>query len=337
MKALYTTKVGDYGLVERPKPVPAADEALVKVAYSGLCHTDVTIREKGAAHVRYPVIPGHEFAGVVEECGSVVKYIKPGDRVAVHSIIPCGQCPPCRKHQGYSLCENIDELGSMSDGGFAPYCVVPGRLLVKAPDHLPLSEVALTEPLANAINAVQSQDIRLGERVAIIGPGAIGLMAVQVARLANPSVLVLVGTRDERLTLGKQFGATHTVNIKKEGALEELKDILDGKGADVTIECAGTISAVELAQEITAWRGRIALEGTHDVGDTIKGTVSWSNMMTINGWSSAGFQQALELIAGGLVKVKPLITHTFPLEEWETAFDMVTKRKSECIKVQFAC
>lgn len=337
MKALYTTKLGDYGLVERPRPVPAADDVLVKVASSGLCHTDVIIRYDGAPHVRYPVIPGHEFSGVVEECGTHVKAIKPGDRVAVHSILLCGQCPPCRKNRGHAFCENIDELGSVSDGGFAPYCVVPGRFLIKAPDHLSLAEVAMAEPLANAIEAVQSPDIKLGERVVIIGPGAIGLMAVQVARLAHPSVLVLVGTWDERLALGKQFGATHTVNIKKEGALEKLKEILDGKGADVTIECAGTTSAVALAQEITAWRGRIALEGTHDVGDTIKGTVSWSNMMTINGWSSAGFQQALELIAGGLVNVKPLITHTFPLEEWETAFDMVTKRKSECIKVQFAC
>ncbi len=340
MKALYTTAPGEYGLVERPKPIPAADEALVKVGRAALCHTDVIIREGKAGYIRYPVIPGHEFAGAVEACGLQVKYIRPSDRVTVHTILSCGQCTPCRKGDSAG-CERYDELGSKRDGGFAEYCTVPARHLYKLPNNVTVAEAALTEPLANAVSAVRQSEVKLGERIVIIGPGPIGLLAVQVARLASPSVLVLVGTRGERLALGERFGATHTVNIKREGALDMLKDILGEKGADVAIECAGTRSAVELAMNIVGWRGRIALEGCLDAQEMVSISprsllqTRSASLFGVCGWVTTDFVQALELISSGLVNVKPLITHSFSLEEWETAFEMITVRKSEAIKVEF--
>ncbi len=340
MKALCTAAPGEYGLVERPMPEPAADEALVKVVSAGLCHTDVIIRDGLAGHVRYPVIPGHELSGIVEACGPAVKGLQPGDRVAVESILWCGRCTPCRNGDTMG-CENYDELGSKRDGGFAEYCTVPAQHLVRLPEHVTLEEAALAEPLANALSAVGQSDVKLGERVVIIGPGAIGLMAVRAARLANPSTLVLVGTRDERLALGKTFGATHTVNIKRDGALDGLKGLLGGKGADATVECAGTRSAVELALDIVGWRGRVAIEG----GTATEEPVALSlhvlqersaRVMGICGWLAADFARALELLSSGIIDVKPLITHTFSLDEWEAAFDMITRRKSEAMKVMFA-
>ena len=340
MKALYTEAPGDYGLVDRPEPTPAADEALVKVSRSALCHTDVNIRDGVAPHVRYPVVPGHEFAGVIEACGPAVKYHKPGDRVTVHTVLSCGQCRACRSGDTMA-CEHYDELGSKRDGGFAEYCTVPGRNLFRLPDHVTLEEGAVVECLANAVSVVRQSDVGLGERVVIIGPGPIGLLALQVARLAHPSVLVLVGTRDERLTVGERLGATHTINITREGALAGLKDILGGKGADVVAECAGTRSAFELAVDIVGWRGRIAVEGSSD--QDLMVPISPSELLSrsavlrgICGWVTSDFAQALDLLSSGLVDVKPVVTHTFPLEEWETAFEMITERKSEAIKVEFA-
>lgn len=341
MKALHTATPGKYGLADRPKPVPGPAEALVKVHRAALCHTDVIIRNGVAGHVNYPVIPGHEFAGIVEACGSQVTYVKPGDRVVVHTVVACGQCPACRYGDTMG-CEYYDELGSKRDGGFAEYCAVPARSLFKLPDHVTLEAGALVEPLANAVSCVRQSNIKLGESVVVIGPGPIGLLAVQVARLSNPSVLVLVGTRDERLAFGERFGATHTVNIKREGALKTLKDILGTKGADVAIECAGNPGALELAMDIIGWRGRIAIEGTFDTEEMVLISpyhlllARSASLIGINGWVTADFTQALDLLSSGLVDVKPLITHTFPLEEWETAFDMITKRKSEAIKVEFA-
>ena len=340
MKALFARAPDDFGLIEKPKPRPAADEALVKVSRAALCHTDVIIREGVAGHVRYPFVPGHEFAGVVDECGPAVKHLRSGDRVAVHQVYTCGQCSACRKGDT-NACRNGATLGSRADGGFAEYCAVPARMLFKLPDHVTLAEEALVEPLANAVSAVRHSNVKTGERVVIIGPGPIGLLALQVARLANPSVLVLVGTRDKRLALGERLGATQLVNIKREGALERLKEILSQKGADVIIDCAGTRSALELAMDIVGWRGRIAIEGVNDTQEMVPISpyflVAQSISLTgINGWVTADFARALELISSGLVDVKTLITHVFALDEWETAFDMITNRKSKAIKVQFA-
>ena len=330
----------EYGLVERPDPSPAPDEALIRVSRAGLCHTDVVIRSGTADHVRYPFVPGHEFSGVVEAVGSLVRYVGPGDRVAVHQQLCCGQCPPCRRG-ATNICENYDELGATSDGGFAEYCVIPARHLYPLPDHVSLDEGALAEPLANAVSAVRQTDLRLGERVVVIGPGPIGLLALQVARLSHPSVLALVGTRDERLEVGRQLGADHTINVQREGALEKLQDVLGGKGAEVVVACVGTDSAVELALQILGTGGRIAFEGGGSTADLpIRPTFLLeraARLIGINGWSTVDFVQALDLIARGLVDVRPLLTHTFRLDEWETAFDMITTRKSEALKVVFAC
>ena len=339
MKALYMSSPTEYGLTERPKPEPAADQVLVKVHKAGLCHSDVIIQSGKADHVLYPFIPGHEFSGVVEECGGLVKTLRPGDRVAIHSILNCGACPACRRND-ITSCENYDECGSRGDGGFAEFCVVPARHAHKLANNVSLEEGALAEPLANACAVARNCRIAEGDRVVIIGPGPIGLLAVQVALLNNPSQVILVGTRDERLAMGRQLGATHTVNIRNEGGRAELDEILEGKGADVVMECAGTPSALTMALEIAGRNARIAIEGSMDIKETVaicprKILVSAIHMIGICGWRTEDFVRALNLMASGKVDVRPLITQTFPLAAWEEAFDYAVSRKSESIKVEF--
>ena len=340
MKAIYMAGPDEYGLVERPDPSPAPDEALIRISRAGLCHTDVIIRSGTAPHVRYPFVPGHEFSGVVATVGALVRHLRPGDRVAVHQQQCCGRCPPCRRG-ATNICENYSELGATADGGFAEYCAIPARYLYPLPDHVTLEQAALAEPLANAVSAVRQTDLRLGERVVIIGPGPIGLLALQVARLSHPSVLVLVGTRDERLEVGRQLGAEHTINVNRAGAREELQEVLGGRGAEVVVDCVGTDSAVELGLGVLGPGGRIAYEG----GGATKTLPirpiflleRAARLIGVNGWSTIDFVQALDLIARRLVDVGPILTHSFPLDEWEAAFDMITNRKSEALKVVFAC
>ena len=324
-------------------PARGPDEALVKVARAGICHTDVIIRAGQASHVRYPVIPGHEFSGVVHKVGPAVRYIKPGDRVAVHSILGCAQCTSCRKGD-VLMCEHYDELGAKRDGGFSEFCAVPAIHLHRLPDNVSLEEAAMIEPLANACSALRQADIKFGERVVVIGPGPIGLMALQAARFFNPSLLVLVGTRDERLAVGKQLvPEVHTVNVKKGKGPEELKEVLEGNGADVLIDCAGTPGAWQLLMDNAAFRARICIEGAYGVGEKIP-IEPYSfllcravTMMGVCGWVTRDFVQALDLVARDMVNLKALHTHTFPLDQWEAGFDMTTNRKSESLKVELAC
>jgi 2-desacetyl-2-hydroxyethyl bacteriochlorophyllide A dehydrogenase len=341
LKALYTTAPGQYGLTERPMPEPAPDEALVKVTSAAICHTDVIIRAGKAGHVMYPVIPGHEFSGVVEACGANVKYLRPGARVAAHTMMGCGLCAACRRGDAGG-CEYYDELGSKRDGGFAEYCTIPSRYLFQLPENVTLAEGALVEPLANAVSATRQAQIKQGDRVVIIGPGPIGLLAVQIARLSHPSSVILVGTRESRLAVGAGLGATRTFNLRRPGAIEELQATLGRKGADVVIECAGNRSALDLAMQLAGWRARIAVEGVYDVEEQVPISpyslllARAVSLIGINGWSTADFMQALELLRQGLVDVKPLITHTCAFADWEEAFDLVTHRKDDALKVELA-
>ena len=337
MKALHLTGPGELGLVEVPKPRPSADEALVKITHAGLCHTDVIMRDGQAPWANYPIIPGHEFSGIVEQCGGSCQYVQPGDRVGVHIFIYCGQCPSCRRDDTGG-CQNRSELGLTTSGGFAEYCVAPEKFLYRLPDNVSLEEASMLEPLANAVAAVRNVDVKMGQRVVVIGPGPIGLLVVAVARLHSPSILTLVGTRETRLAIGTTMGATHTLNITKPGAVETLKrEILEGKGADIVIECAGTQSAIKLALDIMGRNCRIGLEGSLGAGNTfaLSGYAMQScsaKMIGISGWRTKDFTKALELVASGTVDVRPIITQRVALEQWEEAFEMITTRKDECVK-----
>ena len=317
MKALFTSTPGEYGLTDRPKPTPDPDEVLLKVVRAGLCHTDLIIRAGVAGHVRYPVIPGHEFSGVVETCGSGVRYLQPGDRACVHSIFNCGQCSACRKGD-ICACEHYDDAGAQSDGGFAEYCSVPARHLLKLPDHVTFEEGALMEPLANACAVIRLANIKMGEKVVIVGPGPIGLLGKQLVPEAR------------------------TVNVRREGGKQEIQELLGGKGADVIIECAGTPSAWGMLNDLVAFRGRILIEALYEPGQTVPidpygmlvcRAVSVSGVC---GWLTCDFVHALECVSRKMVDVAALHTHTFSLDEWETAFEYAEKRKSEAIKIEFA-
>jgi len=340
MKALYMESPDQYGMTDQPIPKPLDDEVLIRVHKAGLCHSDIIIRSGKADHVLYPFIPGHEFAGVIETTGKQVCHLQSGDRVTVHTILACGLCPACRRGDNAS-CENYDELGSRRNGGFAEYCTVPARWVFKVADHLSFEEAALTEPLANACAAVRVCDIQEGDRVVIIGPGPIGLLAIQVARLNHPASIVLVGTRQARLAQGLKMGATHTINIREENAQDQLVDLLENKGADVVLECAGTPSALPLALDIAGRNCRIGIEGSMDIEESIpiyprRILVNAMHLIGICGWRTEDFTRALSLMTDGKVEVKQIITQIYSLDGWEQAFDMATKQKDDSIKVELS-
>jgi threonine dehydrogenase-like Zn-dependent dehydrogenase len=279
---------------------------------------------------------------VVEACGPGVTAAKAGDRVAVHTYVVCGSCAGCRKADTHG-CERLEILGITIDGGFAEYCAVPAQCLFRLPDHLTLAEGAMVEPLANAVAAVRHSALDVGERAVVIGASPIGLLAVQVAQLAHPSAVVVVGRSDELLEAAERSGATRIVKLGRgEAPAGVIKDALGGDDADVVIECTGSRAGLELAMEITGWRGRIVVEGHADPAQTVSFSpfqllVARSATLAANcGWETIDFARALDLLSRGLVDVASLIAHTLPLEEWQAAFQLVTASEGEYPQVQFA-
>lgn len=335
MKAIRTVAPGSFTMEERPLPAIAPDEALVAVHVAAICRTDIHIRRGTATHLRYPVVPGHEFSGVVEKVGPAARgLLQPGTRVAVQTIMGCGFCPACRMGETMR-CASYSELGSRRDGGFAEYCAVPARYLFPLPDRLSLEEAALLEPLANAVAVNERVAVRPGERVVVFGAGAIGLLTARVALLGRPLVLAVVDLDDARLRAAASAGATHTLNASQPQALEQLEErILEGRGADVVCECSGSIRAFASALRIVAWRGRIAVEGSVENNETIplcpRTLQRFQGMVTgVGGWAARDFQRAWDLANDGLVDLRGIVTHTFTLERWSEAFEAAEKGRAE--------
>jgi len=337
VKALYTTGPGQYGLADRPMPQPAGDEVLVRVAAAGFCMNDVRMRA-GRLPCPYPLVPGHQFAGTVTQCGPEVKYARPGDRVAVHSYVLCGQCASCRKGCTHD-CERFQIVGLTRDGGLAEYCAVPERCLYQLPAHLSLEEGALLENLANAVAVTNRAGPQTGERVVIIGATPIGLQALQVARLCTPAALVFAGTGARRLALAEQLGATRVVDLAEPEARASLEGALGGHGAHVVLMCDYTLESARLALDLAGSNGRVVIEAHADPAlelpvPLFRVLVARAVTLRANrGWSTKDFTQAHELLARGLVAVTPVVTHRFALADWQQAFATFTDGAGEAAQV----
>lgn len=335
MKALYTPDPTVFSLTDRPIPVPAENEVLVRVNSVAVCHTDLNIKNGRSPAVVYPRIPGHEIAGTVAACGSAVKHLKPGDFGVLQTIIGCGGCAPCR-HGFTNNCEHFDELGLKRDGGFAEYCTIPGKNFVLMKDGVDPDYACLCEPLANAVSAVRRSEAMVTQSAVVIGPGPIGLLVLAVLKLHGLSNLILVGTRDERLEYGRHFGAEHLLNVKKCDAAAEIRNILGPKGADLVFDCSGTISGFRLSMAVVARFGRIMMEGLVHPDDTLSFSPGMmpgnSSIINVEGWLPTDFQTAATLIENGQIDVKKLITHRMPLEDWEEAFTLAETKKDGIIK-----
>ncbi|MDI3298134.1 MAG: alcohol dehydrogenase catalytic domain-containing protein [Bacillota bacterium] len=327
-----------------PVPEPRAGEVLVRVTASMVCATDRKVLEGRFAGVRYPHVPGHEWAGVVEATGPGVVGFRRGDRVGVEVHVGCGQCPPCREGL-YNLCEHYGDpawghahIGFTIPGGLAEYAAVPERSLHRLPEGVDDEAGAFTDNVGVALWAVERAGLRPGERVAVVGPGAIGLIALQVARLTAGRV-VLVGTRPDRLRKGLELGADAVVDVRQEADPEAaVRRELGGRGADAAVEFAGTAQAASLAVGVVRRGGRVVLAGATG-GDArldvelpriVRGHLDvLGSVANPRGVSERG----LELMAAGRVRVAPLVTHRFPLRRFAEAWETFVQRRDGAIRV----
>ena len=317
---------GQVELREIAEPRPGPGEALVEIAAAGICGTDLHIFHD-EFRSNPPVVLGHEVAGKVVALGPGVEGVEPGWRVTSETYFStCGRCRYCRDGRT-NLCPARRSIGSAVNGGFTRFLVVPARNLHRLPDSVSDRAGALTEPLACVTHALLSQPaIRPGDVVAVAGPGAIGLLAVQVARSAGATVVVL-GTSGDcgRLELAKRLGAGYTVVVPEEDPGELLAAMSPGgHGADVVIECSGAGAAASGLLSLARRGGRYLQVGLFGKPVALdfdqvcyrELTVTGSNASTSESWL-----RALELLEQGLVDTETIISCAYPLGEWRQAFD----------------
>jgi L-iditol 2-dehydrogenase len=323
MRAAVIERPGCAGAREVEQPRPAAGEVLVQVAVCGVCGTDVHIMH-GGFRAQYPVIPGHEFCGVVTALGPGVSGLEPGDRVVIDPNIVCGRCPYCRRGLVH-LCTDLRAVGVTQPGGFASFVALPAGQAHRLPDAVDDESAAFTEPLACCLHGLDRAEIRAGDQVAILGAGPIGLLMLQLARLAGAAHITVSEPQAAKRGLAAQLGADQGLDP----ATDDLRAaVLDhnGIGADVVIECVG--GAAPTAQALTLARrgGRVVLFGVspHEAEVALRPYDVFLNELTILGSYINPFThaRAIELLAGGRVKTAPLVSHRLGLEEFAAALEI---------------
>lgn len=308
---------------EIEKPVPRNQELLIRVLGAGVCGTDLHIRKGEWICAKLPMVMGHEFCGEVDEVGRTVKGFKRGERVVVephHST--CGICEYCltgRRH----LCPDKKAYGVDRNGGYAEYVAVDANLAHKLREGISPEEGALIEPTAIVCHGVLIKGtIRCTDRAAVVGPGPIGILSAQVARAVGAAEVIVVGIRKDRetrLKLCEELGFL-TYEAENTEAIEKLKNMYD-----VVIEASGFSKGIGLAIDLLKKDKQLIAIG---IPMEEHSHVPWEQAVKksetiICSYSSSymAWEMALTLVSSGKIKLKPLITHVMPLEDWEKAFD----------------
>jgi L-iditol 2-dehydrogenase len=328
--------------VERPEP--GAGEALVRVQSSTICGSDIKILHGEYGATEYPHIPGHEWAGEVVEVGDDVQRFAPGDRVAAEPHVGCGECPRCMEGL-YNLCEHYGEadyghahIGFTSNGGLAEYVAVDTRALHTL-GSMTYDQGAFCEAVGVALHAIERAGIDGGDDVVVIGPGAIGLCAVQIARHGGADKVILTGTRQERLEPASAMGADHTVNVHEvDDVVDHVTRLLDGRRADLVVELAGTETASRQAVEMARRGGSVVLAGstsagrelTIDLREIVVGHKNIHGSVANPKWIC---ERGLSMVERGTIDVDPLLTHRFALSEFEDALDAFEQREGGAFRV----
>lgn len=331
MLALRKMALGDPRLVlqEVPEPDLRPGHVILDVAAAGICGTDVHIR-----HDEYrsdpPVTLGHEVAGTIAALGAGVTGWNVGDRVTTETYFSsCGRCPPCRTGRP-NLCAQRRSIGSFEDGGFAAKLLTPATNLHALPDALAFPEAALIEPLACVVRGVlELGRLDAGDRVAIAGPGPIGLLTLQVAKAAGTRAVVLGTAADAaRLVLAERLGADATLAVESDGLGERVNEALGGP-PDVVIECSGAPAAAAMLAGLVAKSGRFVQMGLFGRPVTIDLDLVCYKELRLSGsfaTTPSSWYRALALAGTGAVSLAGIVGATYPLREWAQAFAAVEAR-----------
>lgn len=340
MKALLITAPGQANLAELEKPPIGPEDVLIRSRAVGICGSDVELYRgtRPAGFYRYPIVPGHEWAGEIAAVGERVRTLSPGEKVVSEGFLFCGICRNCRTGLT-NLCEaGYDEVGFTRTGGLAEYVAVPARQVHTLPHTCSLEEAALLEPTAVVAHAFLRAQPHAGDTVAVVGDGNIGLLAVQVARLFSPANIVLAGSRDERLEMARQLGATHTINARQNDPEPLIHSLTGGQGADLVFEGGTRPEGVETALRLARRGGTVVLEGIAGSGVhlSLESDVFVLKHLTtlgIFGANSAAWTYAVQLFSSSLLNLASLITHRFALTDYKVALDTIIGRQSKTLKV----
>lgn len=326
-------------VVRAPIPKPTSHQLLVRVKAASICGTDLHIYNWdpwAAGRIRPPMIFGHEFSGEVVEAGEQVEHIRVGDHVSAETHIPCGGCFQCRTGKMH-VCQRLEILGVDRDGCFAEYIAIPEICCIKNDPSLPWEIASIQEPLGNATYCVSEAGVA-GKSVAILGDGPIGIFATAVARAYGATLLIAAGMQPFRLDLVRAFGPDRVVDVTKEDGRAAILEATRGEGADVVLEMSGSERALHDGLAAVKRGGTFVAFGippkpvTLDLAEEI--VFKGIRLLAINGRKMFGtWYEVAGLLNSGRIDVRPVLTHTFPLDDVDEAMALLNAKEIKAGKI----
>lgn len=338
MKTAVMTDIMQVELQERPIPVPADNEVLVKIENVGICGSDLHYYEKGRIGdfiVKPPFVLGHEAGGVVVEVGKEVTNLKVGDRVALEPGKTCGKCEFCKQGK-YNLCKDVVFFATPPvDGVFQEYVAHEAALCFKLPDNVSTLEGALIEPLAVGMHAAMQGNAHIGQTAVVTGAGCIGLVSLLALKAMGVSKVYVVDIMEKRLQKAMELGADGVINGKDVDAVEEVMKLTEGKGCDLAIETAGTEVTTRQLIKMAKKGSVIVLVGysasgevTLPIGMALDKELTFKTVFRYRNI----YPMAIEAVSTGKIKIKDIVTDSFELDDIKNALDSCVKNKADIVK-----
>ena len=335
MKAALVHGVNDIRIQEVPRPEPGPGEVVVKVRASGICATDVKMLLGQGLPKNLPTILGHEVAGEIAAVGSGVEELAPGHRVAVYPIAVCGECYFCRRGR-HNLCEREFGLAHGIDGGFAEYVRIPRQIVnirgvVGLAPEVSFAEAAMAEPLSCSLAAARQSGVKVGDTVAVLGSGPMGLFHLKTMQWSGARV-VMADVNEQRLALARQMGADHCVKSDEHDFVAAVREFTGGRGADLVVAALGLPEVMEKCLLAVRNGGTFNIFGGPPAGRMMTIDPRWVHYGEINitgtfASTPLDFHRALGLITTGEIKVADLITHRYSLDRMLDAVDQLREQR----------
>ena len=336
MKSAVLQEPRRFALVDRPVPSAGAGSAVVRIAATAICHTDLAMFLGHHPGVHYPLVLGHEATGTIAGLGADVHGLQEGQNVIVNPVVSCGRCDCCRRGDE-NLCRNAGIIGREFAGSLDQFICVPARNLHPLPPHLPLAEATLIETLATVRHAQLRASITSADTVVVLGQGTTGLLHTRLAVLAGAKQVVAVSRTPWKLDLATRMGAQAVVRASAETAVEEVRRLTGGGGADVILDTVGGTKILRAGIDMLRPGGRfVSFSLNHEEFDGLSAFLLYIKEISIIGaraLNGVDMEPSIELVASGDIDASPFITARYPLERVAAAFDAYERNPSEILRI----
>lgn len=335
MKAVVVAEPGKLAIEESPMPsMPEDREVVVRIKAAGICGSDSHIYHGRSAFATYPRIIGHEMAGEVYQLGSSVIGLQVGDKVAIDPVVSCGSCYPCKIGR-HNVCNDVKVLGVHVDGGYREYIKVDAKNVYKLPEDMPWEHAAIIEPFSIAAEAIDRGHLSPNDSVLICGAGPIGLVILQAVKRIGARAIIM-DIIDSRLEKAHDMGADLTINTKNNDLLNAVMDFTDGDGVNLIFEATGNLNIIELCvSKLVSQAGRVVVLGFPNKPAQIAPFDIMRRELDILGsrLNNNKFPEVIKWFEAKEVDPSKIISHVFPMERVQEAFDISDNEPDKVCKI----